>query len=183
MHATRRVRGRGGYAFATIGRIMSYTHAVKTMLMLASVLIGAAPPALAQPPVKIKVVLEVRTEGRGSRDEVATRLLGDVRRGLEAIGDVEVVPRDQSRRIIWIVAGATSDLYAASMIFTERYDRETLMVLGIEDDDMAQRMMALQIVNDHQIFTGRDPAALARRIVASVNDGVLAKLRTTAPRP
>jgi hypothetical protein len=153
------------------------------MLMLAAVWLGAAPPALAQPAEKIKVVLEVRSEGRPSRDEVATRLLADVRRGLEAIGDVEVVSRDESRRIIWIVSGTTADLHAASMIFTERYDRETLMVLGIEDDDMAQRMMALQIVNDHQIFTGRDPAAIARRIVTSVNEGVLAKLRALPPRP
>jgi hypothetical protein len=129
------------------------------------------------------VVLEVRTEGRGSRDEFATRLYRDVRRGLEATGDIEVVPQDRSRRIIWIVAGAAAAPYAASVIFTERYDRETLMVLGIEDDDMAERMMALQIVNDHQIFTGREPAELARRIVASLNDGVLAKLRApTAKR-
>ena len=152
------------------------------MLILAAMLIGAAPLALAQPAEKIKVGLEVRSEGRATRDEVATRLLGDVRRGLEAIGDVEVVPRDQSRRILWIVAGTTAGSYAASAIFTERYDRETLMVLGIEDDDMAGRMMALQIVNDHQIFTGSDPAALARRIVTSVNEGVLAKLRTLAPK-
>ena len=161
---------------------MAYTHAVKPMLILAAMLIPAAPPALAQPAEKIKVVLEVRSEGRSSRDEVATRLLGDVRRGLEAIGDVEVVPRDQSRRIIWIVAGTTAGSLAASVIFTERYDRETLMVLGIEDDDMAGRMMALQIVNDHQIFTGKDGAALAGRIVAAVNEGVLAKLRKLAPK-
>jgi hypothetical protein len=153
------------------------------MLLLVGMLLGAAPLALAQPVEKIAVVLEVRTEGRGSRDEFATRLLGDVRRGLEAIGDIDVVPRDQSRRIIWIVAGATAAPHAASVIFTERYDRETLMVLGIEDDDMAERMMALQIVNDHQIFTGRDPAALGGRIVTSLNDGVLAKLRALTPKP
>jgi hypothetical protein len=152
------------------------------MLILAAIL-ALARPAPAQPAEKIQVVLEVRSEGRASRDEFATRLLGDVRRALEAIGDVEVVPRDQSRRIMWIVAGATAGPFAASVIFTERYDRETLMVLGIEDDDMAGRMMALQIVNDHQIFTGRDPAALARRIVASLNEGVLAKLRALAPKP
>ena len=163
---------------------MPYTQAVKSMLTLAAALmLAAAPRALEQPAEKIKVVLEVRSEGRASRDDVATRLLGDVRRGLEAIGDIQVVPRDQSRRMIWIVAGTTAGPYAASVIFTERYDRETLMVLGIEDDDMAERMMALHIVNDHQIFTGPDPAALARRIVASVNDGVLAKLRTLAPKP
>ena len=56
------------------------------------------------------------------------------------------------------------------------------MVLGIEDDDMAGRMMALQIVNDHQIFTGRDLPTLARRIVTSVDEGVLAKLRALPPK-
>jgi hypothetical protein len=155
---------------------------VKPMLIMAVMLIGASLPALAQPAEKIKVVLEARSEGRASRDDATTRLLGDVRRGLEAIGDVEVVPRDESRRIIWIVTGTTTGLSAASVIVTERYDRETLMVLGIEDDDMAERMMALQIVIDHQIFTGREPAAVARRIVASVNDGVFAKLRTLTPK-
>ena len=164
-------------------RRLSYTHAVKSMLILAAMLIGAAPMALAQPAETITVVLDVRSEGRASRDKVATRLLGDVRRGLEAISDVEVVPREQARRIIWIVTGATPGPYAASVIVTERYDRETLMVLGIEDDDMAQRMMALQIVVDHQIFTGRDPAALATRIVASINDGIFATLRTLKPKP
>ena len=69
------------------------------------------------------------------------------------------------------------------MMVTERYDRETLMVLGIEDDDMAFKMMALQIVADHQIFTGRDTADLARRIVASLNTGVFARLRALPPRP
>lgn len=105
-----------------------------------------------------------------------------MRRRLEAIGDVVIVPRDRARRTIWIVAGTTPGPYAASVIVTERYDRETLMVLGIEDDDMAGRMMALQIVNDHQIFTGRDLPALASRIVTAVNDGVLAKLRTLPPK-
>jgi hypothetical protein len=57
------------------------------------------------------------------------------------------------------------------------------MVLGIEDDDMAHRMMALQIVVDHQIFTGPDPAALARRIVTAVNDGLFARLRALKQKP
>jgi hypothetical protein len=153
------------------------------MLLLAALLIGAASAATAQPGEKITVVLDVRSEGRATRDDAATRLLAGVQRGLEAIGDVEVVAREHARRTIWIVTGAAPAPYAASVIVTERYDRETLMVLGIEDDDMAERMMALQIVVDHQIFTGRDPAALARRIVASVNDGIFAKLRTLKPRP
>ena len=153
------------------------------MLLLAALLIGAPPPAPAQPAEKITVVLDVRSEGRPTRDEAATRLLGDVQRGLEAIADVEVVPREHARRTIWIVTGATAVPFAASVIVTERYDRETLMVLGIEDDDMADRMMALQIVVDHQLFTGRDPAALAKRIVTSVNEGIFAKLRTMKPKP
>ena len=150
--------------------------------MLAVLLPGAV-PARAQPAEPITVMLEARTEGRARRDAAATRLLGDVRRGLEAIGDVEVVPRERARRTIWIVTGAAAGPLAASVIVTERYDRETLMVLGIEDDDMAQRMMALQIVVDHQMFTGRHSAALATRIVTAVNHGIFAKLRTLKPRP
>ena len=162
---------------------LSYTHAVKLNLMILALAIGVASPASAQPPERISVMLDVRTEGRATRDEAANRLLGDVQRGLEASGDVDVVPREHARRTIWIVTGAVPASLAASVIVTERYDRETLMVLGIEDDDMAERMMALQIVVDHQIFTGRDPAALAKRIVASVNDGIFARLRTLKPKP
>ena len=143
-------------------------------------LICAAATVQAQTPRKIPIVLEARTEGLGTRDETATQLLGAVRRGLEAAGDIEVVPRDRARRTVWIVAGRTPGVVAASVIVTEQYDRETLMVLGIEDDDMAGRMMALQIVNDHQIFTGPDVAALAKRIVTSLGEGVLAKLRAAA---
>jgi hypothetical protein len=157
--------------------------AVKSMLALAMVLASAA-AATAQPaPDKIRVALEVRSEGRATRDAAATRLLDDVRRGLEASGDVEVNPRERISRIIWIVSGTAGPPYAASMMVTERYDRETLMVLGIEEDDIAERMMALQIVNDHQIFTDPDPAALARRIVVALNDGILAKLRAVKKKP
>jgi hypothetical protein len=156
---------------------------VTSNLRLLVVLAAFASPAAAQPAEKITVVLDVRSEGRAGPDQAATRLLADLQRGLAAIGDVEVVPREHGRRTIWIVTGAAPGASSASMIVTERYDRETLMVLGIEDDDMAERMMALQIVIDHQIFTGRDPAALARRIVTSVNDGVFARLRAIKPRP
>ena len=151
--------------------------------MLAALLIGAAPSAVAQPAERISVTVDVRTEGLASRDAAATRLLAGVTKGLEAIPDVEVRPREEARRTIWIVTGATPGPLAASVIVTERYDRETLMVLGIEDDDMAGRMMALQIVVDHQIFTGRDPAAIAQRIVAAINGGLFAKLRTLKPKP
>ena len=159
-----------------------YTHAVKSILLFAAMMIGAPPLALAQPAETIAVVLDVRSEGQPLPDAAATRLLADVRRGLEAIRDVDVVARELARRTIWIVTGATAGSAAASVIVTERYDRETLMVLGIEDDDMATRMMALQIVVDHQIFTGRDPAALAKRIVASLDAGIFAKLRTLKPK-
>jgi hypothetical protein len=152
------------------------------MLMLAAILIGMPSPAAAQPAEKITVVLDARTEGRATADAAAARLLAGVRRGLEAIGDVEVVAPELARRTIWIVTGATPGSSAASVIVTERYDRETLMVLGIEDDDMAHRMMALQIVVDHQIFTGRDPARLAARIVTAVNEGVFTRLRTLKPK-
>ena len=85
------------------------------MLMLAAMLIGAPSLAFAQPAEKISIMLDVRSEGRATRDEAATRLLVDVGRGLAAIGDVEVVPRGQARRIIWIVTGATAGPYAASV--------------------------------------------------------------------
>ena len=152
-------------------------------LIAAVVLLAAATgPAHAQSAQKIKVALDARSEGRAARDSTDIRLLDDVRRGLEAIGDVELVPPDQARRMIWIVAGATAGFYAASVLVTERYDRETLMVLGIEDDDMAERMMALQMVNDHQIFTGADIGDLGKRIVSAVNTGILARLRALPPK-
>jgi hypothetical protein len=148
-------------------------------MLIVGLLLAAGNPVMAQPADKIRLFVEARSEGQGSRDEAATRLLAAVRGGLETVRDVEMVPRDLAQRIIWLIVGRTPGTYAASVMVTERYDRETLMVLGIEDDDMAGRMMALQIVNDHQIFTGRDLEALAKRIVTSIDDGVLAKLRTT----
>ena len=164
-------------------RRLSYTHAVKSILMAAVMVIGASISVRAQPAERIAVMLDVRTEGRATRDDAANRLLEGVRRGLEAIADVDLVSRELARRTIWIVTGATAGPLAASVIVTERYDRETLMVLGIEDDDMALRMMALQIVVDHQIFTGRDAAALAPRIVTAINGGIFAKLRSVKPKP
>jgi hypothetical protein len=161
---------------------LSYTRAVKLILIFLTMMIGAAAPLQAQPARTISLVVEARTEGLATRDATATQLLDAVRRGLEAAGDIQIVPHDHARRTVWIVTGRTAGVVAASVIVTEQYDRETLMVLGIEDDDMAGRMMALQIVNDHQIFTGRDLAALAKRIVAALDEGVLSKLRPTAPK-
>jgi hypothetical protein len=151
-------------------------------LLLAT--LASASNAHAQPRPKIAISVEVRSEGRPDRDATASRLLADVRKGLEALDDVELLESsDGARRTIWIVGGATPGPYAASVIVTERYDRETLMVLGIEDDDMAFRMMALRIVIDHQIFTGRNLQDLARRIVAAVNTGAFARLRAPPPKP
>ena len=156
-------------------------HSIAAVVMIVvSPAIAAAQP---QPRTRISVSVEARTEGRAEPDATAAQLLADVRRSLVALDDVEIVGRDGSRRTIWIIAGATPGATAASMIVTERYDRETLMVLGIEDDDMAFRMMALQIVTDHQIFTGRDTSDVARRIVTALNEGVFAKLRKLPPRP
>jgi len=153
-----------------------------TALLLASLASTAA--AEAQPRPKIAVSLEVRSEGRADRDATASRLLADVRKELEALDDVELLETsDGARRTIWIVVGTTPGQYAASLIVTERYDRETLMVLGIEDDDMAFRMMALRIVIDHQIFTGRNLQELAKRMVAAVNTGAFARLRALPPKP
>jgi hypothetical protein len=157
---------------------------VKSTLIVAA-LIGMAVPTAQPAPDKITVALEVRSEGRGTRDEAATRLLDEVRKGLEASGDVEVNPREPTRanRIVWIVSGTSGPPYAASMMVTENYDRETLMVLGIEEDDIAERMMALQIANDHQIFTDADRSALAKRIVVALNEGILARLRAVKKKP
>ena len=152
---------------------------VVALMLALPVTLAAAQPT--RP--RIAVSLEARTEGRPEPDATAAEILANVRKALAAIDDVEIVPREGSRRAIWIIVGATPGATAASVIVTERYDRETLMVLGIEDDDMAFRMMALQIVADHQIFTGRDAAEVAARIAAALNAGVFAKLRALPPRP
>src|SRR4051812_41132179 len=91
--------------------------------------LASAHHAAAQPAKKIPIVVEARSEGQAGSDATAARLLADVRRRLEALGDVELVPAARSRRMIWIVAGTTAGVYAASVMVTERYDRETLMVL------------------------------------------------------
>jgi len=151
---------------------------VTTAAILVSLFVAA--PARAQ---KIPVALVTRSEGRPDADASASALFDGVRKGLEAIADVELVPSDGSRRIVWIISGATPGQYAASLMITERYDRETLMVLGIEDDDMAHRMMALQIVADHQIFTGKSAPDLSKRIVAAIDKGVLDRLRKLPSKP
>src|SRR5262245_60923869 len=143
---------------------------------------AAAQPA-AQLRPKISIAIESRSEGRPDGDPTTGRLVEEIRRGLSAIPDVEIAAREIARRTIWIVTAAPPGATAASMMVTEHYDRETLMVLGIEDDDMAHRMMALQIVSDHQLFTGRDAPDVAARIVKALDIGVFARLRSLPPRP
>jgi hypothetical protein len=152
-------------------------------MVLALILAQPPAPAASQPRPKIAIALEARTEGKPEPDASAAQLLEEVRRGFAVIPDVEIVPSDGSRRTIWIITGAAPGVTAASVMITERYDRETLMVLGIEDDEMAFRMMALQIVSDHQIFTGPDAASVGKRIVKAVDEGIFARLRKLPPRP
>lgn len=157
---------------------------MRSHLLIAVLMLAVAPGvAAAQARPKIALAIESRSEGRADNDAAAAQLLAGVRNGLAALPDVEIVPSDGSRRAVWIITAAASGSVAASMMVTERYDRETLMVLGIEDDEMAFRMMALQIVSDHQLFTGRTPAELAPRIVKALDIGVLARLRKLPPRP
>jgi hypothetical protein len=157
---------------------------VKLRATFLPLLLAALPlTASAQIRPKISVAIEARSEGRPDGDATTGRLLEEIRRGLSAIPDVEIAPRDVARRTIWLVTGSAPGATAASLMVTEHYDRETLMVLGIEDDDMAHRMMALQIVSDHQIFTGRDAADVGARIVKALDAGVFTRLRALPPRP
>jgi hypothetical protein len=161
---------------------MRMTPLTAAIALLLPALAATVPPVSAQSTPKITIAVDARTEGRPVPEAAAARIYDDVVRGLEAIKDVQLVPPEQAVRIVWIVAGASGGPYAASLLVTERYDRETLMVIGVEDDDLAARMMALRIVNDHQIFTGTDLTDLARRIVASIDTGILARLRAVRPR-
>jgi len=152
----------------------TYTPPMKSIMAAAVALIVCAGIAIdAQSPRKIRIVLDVRGENAG----LAARLLADVRKELQSIADVEIAAPGDSPRTIRVLAGEGGGGYAASVLVTERYDRETLMVLGIEDDDTANRMIALQIVNDHQIVAGADVSDVAKRIVSSLNTGILARLR------
>ncbi len=126
----------------------------------------------AQAPARIPVAIDV--EGPS---DAASKLADEVRKGLATEKDVDVIDRVDARRVIRLIVTASEGLYGVSLLVTERYDRPTLMVLGIEDDDLAGRMMMLQIVNEHQGFAGRDLADLGRQIVASLDDGVFKTLR------
>src|SRR5438876_11305967 len=97
---------------------LSYTLAVKPILIVGAMLLAAGTTARAQTADRIRLFVEARSEGQGSRDQVATRMLAAVRGGLEALSDVQIVPRDLAQRIIWIVAGRTPGAYAASVMIT-----------------------------------------------------------------
>ncbi len=126
----------------------------------------------AQSADKIQVAIEI-----DGPEETASRLGDEVRKGLATEQDVEVVSRVDARRVVRLIVTPSNGTYGVSLLVTERYDRPTLMVLGIEDDDLAGRMMMLQIVNEHQGFAGRDLADIGRQIVASLDDGVFKTLR------
>ena len=128
--------------------------------------------ALLLPADKIPIAIDV--EGP---TEAAAKLGDEVKKGLAAETDVEVVSRVDARRVVRLIITPSNGVYGVSLLVTEQYDRPTLMVLGIEDDDLAGRMMMLHIVNEHQGFAGRDLAELARQVVAALDDGVLKTLR------
>ena len=146
----------------------------KSALVFLAVLFPAA--ASAQSAARIQVAIEADGSGPAARD-AAAKLSGEVRKGLTASPDVEIVSRVDARRVIRLIVSASDGVYGVSLLVTERYDRPTLMVLGIEDDDLAGRMMMLQIVNEHEGFAGRDLPDLGRQIVASLDDGVFKTLR------
>jgi hypothetical protein len=145
--------------------------------VVSAVLLLASAPAMAQPASRIQVAIDVEGVGPAANDASAA-LLTEVRKGLQTVRDVDVIPRADARRVIRLIVSVANGVYGASLLVTERYDRETLMVLGIEDDDLAGRMMRLQIVNEHQGFAGADLADIGRRIVATLDDGVFAALRS-----
>jgi hypothetical protein len=45
-------------------------------MLIVGLLLAAGSPVMAQPADKIRLFVEARSEGQGSRDEAATRLLG-----------------------------------------------------------------------------------------------------------
>jgi hypothetical protein len=145
---------------------------MKLLPIAAAALLLSSGIVYAQAPPKMQVAIDV--EGPA---DAAAKLGDEVKKGLATEPDVQVVSRVDSRRVIRLIVSASGGVYGVSMLVTEQYDRPTLMVLGIEDDDLANRMMMLQIVNEHQGFTGRDLAELGRQVVASLDDGLFKTLR------
>ena len=144
------------------------------MKLLPLVLAAALVPAIAHAQAPPKIQVAVDAEGT---PDAAAKLADEVKKGLATEKDVEVVPRVDARRVVRMIVSAANGVYGVSLLVTEQYDRPTLMVLGIEDDDLAGRMMMLQIVNEHQGFAGRDLAELGRQIVAALDDGLFKTLR------
>jgi hypothetical protein len=142
------------------------------LLPLLVVAVVLSSPVHAQTPEKIEVAVDV-----DGPPETAARLAEEVKKGLATEKDVAVVSRVDARRVVRLIVTPSNGAYGVSLLVTERYDRPTLMVLGIEDDDLAGRMMLLQIVNEHQGFAGRDLADLGRQIVVALDDGVFKTLR------
>jgi hypothetical protein len=148
---------------------------MKLLPIVAAAVLASAGTLRAQPPHAPQTI-QVAIDVEGPAD-VAAKLGDEVKKGLATEKDVEVISRVDARRIVRLIVTASSGVYGVSLLVTEQYDRPTLMVLGIEDDDLANRMMMLQIVNEHQGFAGRDLAELGRQIVASLDDGLFKTLR------
>ena len=80
--------------------------------------------------------------------------------------------------MIWIIVGAgPTSGNSASVVATERYDRATLLQLGVRDEGMAERMMLQRIVINHEIFTGKNLQEISTRIVTGVTDTILVNVR------
>lgn len=151
---------------------------MKSTLMIAAIVMGAAMPAHAQTPERITLAVNVRTEGRPTRDETAARMEAEVLIGFQAIPGVVMVPPERAGRIVLLVVGSgPSSDNSVSVVVTERYDRTTLLHLGITDEAVAERMMAQRIVIGHELFTGRKLQDLATRIVTWVDDDIFERAR------
>src|SRR6516225_3029899 len=90
--------------------------------------------AFGQSAPKIQVAVDVQGVGPAAAD-AAAKLAVDIRTGLQTAGDVEVVSRAAARRVVRVIVSAADGVFGASLLVTEQYDRPTLMILGIEDDD------------------------------------------------
>lgn len=145
-------------------------------MMLLSLAVAATLFAPEQTRTQTPTAIQIAIDVEGPAD-AASKLTEEVRNGLATVKDVAVIPRVDARRVVRLIVSVSNGVYGVSLLVTEQYDRPTLMVLGIEDDDLAGRMMMLQIVNEHEGFAGRDLAELGRQIVASLDDGLFKTLR------
>ena len=135
-------------------------------------------PSQATAPERITLAVEVRTEGRPTRDETAARVEAAVLLGFQAIPGVVMNPPERAaRHVLLIVGSGPSDSNSVSVVVTERYDRTTLKNLGIADEGIAEQMMDRRMIIGHELFSGRHLQELATRIVTWVNGTIFDKAR------